>query len=71
MTPLNDREKRALKVWGAIIGLLGLYDFDCRGASTLSEACRAIRRRTGKHPWRLGASLLAGWFIWRHVEDLP
>lgn len=68
MTPLTDRERRALRVWGAIIAGLSVYDYNCRGASTLSEGGRAVRRRTGKWPWRLAGSSLAAWFFWWHTE---
>lgn len=66
--PLTDREKRAIALWATLLAVLGVLDYNQRGASTLSEAHRALRRRIGKWGWRLVWVSFALWFL-RHVEE--
>lgn len=65
--PLTERERRALKVWACVLGVLGAFDIQQRGASTLTEANRSIRRRVGLKRWTVGWALFAVWF-WDHIR---
>lgn len=65
--PLNERERRALSLWAGIITALLAFDATQRGASTLTEANRAIYRRVGGTRWTVGWSSFAFWFV-LHVK---
>lgn len=69
MQPLSDREKRACLLWGGLLAVLLGLDVQQRGASTLSEAHRAVRRRVGKKGWTVLWGAFATWFWWHVKED--
>lgn len=67
LQPLSDRERRACAIWSGILVALGILDYHYRGASTLSEAGRTVRRRVGIIAWTLLWGSFAVWF-WDHVR---